>query len=62
MILHPAKYTVFWPGETIHVCDRHLQDMENISRAMGMPIPDKREEDGNECENCKNENSKKVKE
>lgn len=51
----PAKYTVFWPGQTIHVCDRHFTGICNLSAAMGMPIPDLREEEGHQCENCVNE-------
>lgn len=51
----PAKYTVFWPGQTMHVCERHYNGIVNLSTAMGMPVPDRREEDWNSCENCVNE-------
>ena len=54
----PAKYTVFWPGQTIHVCKRHYGGIANLSIAMGMPMPDSREEEGSECENCVNEAAK----
>ncbi len=56
--LYPAKYTVFWPGQTVHVCDQHLDGIKGLSQAMGMPVPDMRKEAGNECENCKNEADK----
>lgn len=52
---YPAKYTVFWPGQTIHVCERHHGGITNLSAAMGMSMPDSREEEGHECENCVNE-------
>lgn len=52
---YPAKYTVFWPGQTIHCCEKHFHGVANLSRAMGMPMPDSRVEDGFECENCRNE-------
>ena len=51
----PAKYTVFWPGQTIHVCELHYGGIANLSTAMGMPMPDSREEEDHECENCVNE-------
>jgi len=52
---YPAKYTVFWPGQTIHCCERHYQGVVALARAMAMPIPDRREEGGHQCENCMNE-------
>ena len=54
----PAKYTVFWPGQTIHVCERHYEGIKNLSAAMGMAMPDRREEDSDQCENCVNEAAK----
>ena len=48
----PEKYTVFWPGQTIHVCSIHHVGIINLAVAMGMPIPDMREEEGHECKNC----------
>lgn len=54
----PAKYTVFWPGQMIHVCERHYGGIENLSTAMGMSMPDSREEEGHDCENCVNEAGK----
>lgn len=52
---YPAKYTVFWPGRTVHCCEAHYQGLVKLADAMGMPAPDKREESGNECGNCRHE-------
>ena len=56
----PATLTVFWPGKTVHVCERHYMGLLNISQAMGMPAPDSREEHGHECKNCVHEYGKKA--
>ena len=56
----PAKYTVFWPGQTVHCCERHYEGIVAISNAIGMPVPERREEPGNQCENCVNESKKEA--
>ncbi len=54
----PAKYTVFWPGQTVHACQRHFDGINHLASAMGSPAPDFREEPDNQCENCVNEAKK----
>ena len=55
---HPAKYTVFWPGQTIHTCQRHFDKVNQINDAIGGLMLDYREEPGNQCGNCVNEAKK----
>ena len=54
----PAKYTVFWPGQTVHTCQEHFDGLQKVASVMGMPAPDFREEEGHQCENCVNEAKK----
>lgn len=57
---HPAKYTVFWPGQTVHVCQQHFDWLNHVSAAMCAGAFDLgfREEAGNQCQNCVNEAKK----
>ena len=54
----PAKYTVFWPGQTVNVCQRHFDGLNKLNDAMGGSTLDYREEPGNQCENCVHEAKK----
>lgn len=55
---YPAKYTVFWPGQTVHVCQRHYDGLMKVNAAIGGTTLDYREEAGNQCTNCVNEAKK----
>lgn len=56
---YPAKYTVFWPGQTVHACQRHFDGLKQLNAVMGGATLDYREEGGNQCSNCVNEAKKK---
>ncbi len=55
--LFPAEFRVHWPGQTVLVCTRHKDGIQNLAKAMGMaPVTiDSYEIDGKECINCRNE-------
>lgn len=55
---HPAKYTVFWPGQTVYACQTHFDGLKHLNAAMGGATLDYREEAGNQCGNCVNEAKK----
>lgn len=51
----PAKYTVFWPGQTVRCCQTHFDGLMRVNSAMGGAPVDYRKEDGDQCGNCINE-------
>ena len=57
----PAKYTVFWPGQTVHVCQTHFDGLMRLNKAMGCGHLDFREEPDKECMNCVSEAKKEMK-
>ena len=56
---YPATYVVFWPGQEVYVCARHMAQLRELAKVMGgAPLSARLLEDigeAGECVNCMNE-------